>query len=71
MIIVNSALMQEEIIKLVEALDEYHYQHEKTEGIRIYFKVDTDDLEAAAKVAKRAIKSSEFGSMLYLNVVPA
>lgn len=69
MIVVNCALMQDEIIKMVESISKYNFIYSKTEGIRLFFKTDAPDLNEAAKLVKSTIKATEIGKALYLNVV--
>lgn len=71
MIIVNCALMQDKIIQIVESIKKYNFKYVKTEGIRIYFKTNAQNLNDAAKVAKAAIKANPIGTALYLNVTAA
>lgn len=71
MIKVNSALQQDKIIELLNNLTEEntHFVYHKKEGISLLFETDADDLEKAAKIAKSAIKSQSWGSVLYFQVV--
>lgn len=71
MIKVNSALQQDKIIELLNNLTEenIHFGYHKKEGISLLFETDADDLEKAAKIAKSAIKSQSWGSVLYFQVV--
>ncbi|MFL2125569.1 hypothetical protein ACEN4K_11755 [Marinilactibacillus psychrotolerans] len=71
MIKVNSALQQDKIIELLNNLTEEntHFAYHKKEGISLLFETDADDLEKAAKIAKSAIKSQSWGSVLYFQVV--
>lgn len=68
MVVVNSAIMQDKIISIVENCDEYNFKFVKKEGIKIYFDVDTDDEATAATVAKKAIKSDPIGGTLVISV---
>lgn len=71
MIKVNSALQQDKIIDLLNNLNEenIHFTYHEKEGISLLFETNADDLEKAAKVAKAAIKSQSWGSVLYFQVV--
>lgn len=68
MIIVNSPLMQKKIQELLEGMDSPKYTFIKKEGIKAYYETDMEDEEAAATIAKKAIKSTDFGSALILKV---
>lgn len=73
MIKVNSALQQDKIIELLNTFDdeEVHFTYSKKTGISLFFETDAEDLEKASKLAKSAIKSQSWGSVLYFQVVPA
>lgn len=71
MIIVNCALMQDKIIKIVEDIEKYKFKYVKTKGIRIYFQTDAKDLNEVARYVKGVIKATPIGTALYLNVTPA
>lgn len=70
MIHINCGLNQEFIIDLLEKSTEdgitYKYQGKK--GITLSFEVNTDDLDKAIDVAKRAIKSTQIGSVMYFQI---
>ena len=68
MIIVNSPIMQKQIIKIVEAIAEPKFVFDKTDGIKIYFNTDFEDVEAACKIVKAAIKKDPLGGALVLTV---
>ncbi len=68
MIIVNSPIMQKQIIKVVEAISEPKFTYEKTDGIRVYFNTEAEDMEAACKIVKAAIKKDPMGSALVITV---
>ncbi|MFI3174118.1 MAG: hypothetical protein R3Y53_02810 [Bacillota bacterium] len=69
MIYVNSALKQEEIIQLLEALDgDIKFKYLSKQGIRLSFVIDGGEKAEAAELAKQTIKSSEFGASLYFQV---
>lgn len=56
MVVINSGIMQNQIIKIVEGCKDYKYTYVKKDGIKLYFDVDTDEEEKAAVAAKKAIK---------------
>ena len=68
MIIVNSPIMQEKIIKIVEAMDEPKCTFVKKDGIKIYFETEFEDKEKAAALIKAAIKKDPMGSAIMFNV---
>ena len=61
MIIVNSAMQQDNIKALLESLSE--------DEIQLIFETTADDKEKAVKLAKDAIKNTDWGRVLYFNVV--
>lgn len=68
MIIVNSPLMQKQIQQILEEMEEPNYTFVKKDGIKLYFETNMEDKEEAATIAKKAIKSSDFGSALMFKV---
>lgn len=72
MIEVSSATQQDKIIELLTSLDagDVTFTYKDKKGIALYFETNTDDLEHAAKVAKKAIKAEPWGSILYFRSVP-
>lgn len=69
MIYVNSAAMQNEIIKLLEDCDAaIKFKYSTKKGIKLGFEVDTEDLDNAIIVAKAVLKDSELGKALYFQV---
>lgn len=68
MIIVNSAIMQENIKKIVTNIESPKYTFVKKEGIQLYFSCNSDDSQYAANIAKSAIKSDPIGSTLLISV---
>lgn len=69
MIYVASALKQQEIIELLEALEgSTKYKYVNKQGIKLSFEVEGGELQAAADAAKAAIKATEFGKALYFQV---
>lgn len=72
MIKVNSALQHDKIIKLLEEYEDeegVNFFYIKKEGISLVFETNTEELEHASKKAKAAIKSEDWGSVLYFQVV--
>lgn len=71
MIIVNSAIQQDNIKTLLESLseDEIKYTFKEKKGIQLIFETTADDKEKAVKLAKDAIKNTDWGRVLYFNVV--
>ena len=71
MIIVNSAMQQDNIKTLLESLseDEIKYTFKEKKGIQLIFETTAEDKEKAAKLAKDAIKNTDWGRVLYFNVV--
>lgn len=68
MVVVHSAIMQDKLIKIVEACKDYEYKFIKKDGIKMYFEVNTEDDEAAAIAAKKTIKADPIGSTLLISV---
>lgn len=68
MIRVNAPLKRDYIIELLnhQTIDGITFTFEKQDGMRLYFNHD-GEAERAAIVAKKTIKSSEFGVALYFN----
>ncbi|WP_159519133.1 hypothetical protein [Erysipelothrix urinaevulpis] len=69
MIIVNSPLMQDEIKAAVEAIESPTFTFVKKDGIRLYFETESEDLEAAVKIAKTEIKNMPNATALFFSVV--
>lgn len=70
MIIINSAMKQDNIKELLESLEyeEITYKFKEKKGIQLIFEI-TGDKEQAIRVAKDTIKSTDWGHVLYFNVV--
>lgn len=68
MIVVGCAIMQDRLKKIVESCSEYEFKFVKKEGINQYFEVNTEDIEKAAAVAKKAIKADPAGNTLLVSV---
>lgn len=72
MIIVNCALRQEDIIDIVETIEfenEKAFNFIKKEGIKLYFESNFSDEKNACSTIKQTIKNSDWGKVLYFNVV--
>lgn len=66
-VIVNCPQMQDKIQKVVESIIAPKCTLNRIEGIRMYFDVDTDDVESATKAVKEAIRSNPIsGALFYL-----
>lgn len=73
MIIVNCALKQNDIIKIVEDIEigsEKPFNYIKKDGIKLYFESAFEDDVKACPIIKSAIKSTTFGNALFFNVLP-
>lgn len=68
MIVVNSAIMQDKLKKLIESIDSAKFTFIKKEGIKLCFSCDLEDDEAAIAIAKKAIKSDPIASTLLISV---
>ena len=71
MIEISSAMQQDAIKALLDGkeLDGVTFTFEKKQGIKLLFNISTDDVEAAAKVAKEAIKNEAWGKVLYFQAI--
>jgi len=72
MVIVNCALRQDDIIKIVENIEiesEKIFKYVKKQGIRIFFECNFSDIEKACSIAYRAIFNTNLGKALFYNVV--
>lgn len=70
MIYISCGLNQDFVIDLLEQSKEegITYKYEGKKGITLSFSVDTDDLDNAMAVAKRVIKATPIGSVMYFQV---
>lgn len=70
MIIVNSAMQQENIKDLLGAIDQdgITFSFKEKKGIQLVFEA-TGDKEKALRLAKDSIKGTDWGRVLYFNVV--
>lgn len=70
MIIVNSAMQQDNIKQLLEGLaGDATFTFKEKKGIQLVFETTAEDKEQAVKIAKDAIKNTDWGRVLYFNVV--
>ncbi|BDZ32269.1 hypothetical protein RA086_13555 [Lactiplantibacillus sp. WILCCON 0030] len=67
MIFVNSPLMQDKIIDLLNNYNEdgVTFEFVEKQGMKLRFKTSSDDPEAAAKLAKSAIKGQDWGTAIF------
>lgn len=71
MIIVNSPLMQDKITQIVLNISDIHFEFVKKEGIQLFFKCDSSDLENAVAIIKKSIKNDPVGKTLLISVKEA
>ncbi len=73
MIEISSAVQQEKIIELLNNFNQegIQFSFKEKKGINLYFETNANDLENASKIAKSAIKSQPWGSVLYFRTAPA
>lgn len=71
MIEISSAMQQDAIKELLDGkeVDGVTFSFEKKQGIKLLFTADSEDLEAAAKIAKEAIKNEAWGKVLYFQAI--
>ncbi|RRK10269.1 hypothetical protein D1831_08525 [Lactiplantibacillus garii] len=67
MIFLNAPVAQDQIIALLNNYnqDDVTFEFVDKQGMKLRFKTNMADLEAAAKTAKAAIKAENWGSVLY------
>ncbi|NBK96676.1 MAG: hypothetical protein EOM50_01420 [Erysipelotrichia bacterium] len=70
MITISSAIKQDFLIELLDkkTYDGITFQYDGKSGINLMFKIDTEDKEKAIAVAKKEIKATEIGSVLYFSI---
>lgn len=70
MITISSPIKQDFIIELLDGktFDEVTFKYESKSGINLMFNVDTEDIENAIAIAKREIKATEIGKVLYFQI---
>ncbi|KRM80002.1 hypothetical protein FC84_GL000705 [Lapidilactobacillus dextrinicus DSM 20335] len=67
MIFLNAPIQQDKIIDLLNNYNEdgVTFQLKSQNGMKLVFDTNMEDSEAAAKLAKAAIKAQRWGSVLY------
>lgn len=68
MIFLNAPLKQDEIINLLDGydVDGVTFKFVKKEApMKLLFETNQDDLDAAAKMAKKAVKATDWGAVLF------
>ncbi|AEY67435.1 hypothetical protein [Clostridium sp. BNL1100] len=72
-IIVNSALMGEQIIGALTSYkeDNVNYEFISKSGMKIEFEITEMEKTAAVDLTKKIIRSQDFGSALYFQVMTA
>ncbi len=68
MIIVNSPIMQDKIIKILEAVESPKFTFVKKDGIKIYFETELEDRDEACKIATKEIKKDPIASAIMFKV---
>ena len=64
MIVINTPLQNDNIIKLLESQDgQFTFVHKK--GIKLFFETTIEDKNAAARLARETIKKEPWGVGLY------
>lgn len=74
LIYVQSPQKREFIKELMDGqtFSDVKFTFEKMDGMKIYFSFEGDvDAEAAAKIAKSAVKASKYGQILYFTTAVA
>lgn len=67
MILLNAPIQQDKIIDTLTHYSEdgVSYTFVKKAGMKLYFETTADNEEEAAQLAKKIIKSTDYGSVLY------
>lgn len=70
MITISSAIKQDFIIELLDGktYNDITYKYEGKSGINLRFSVNTEAIDKAISVAKKEIKATEIGSILYFQI---
>ncbi|NME82712.1 hypothetical protein [Clostridium sp. SM-530-WT-3G] len=71
MILINCALRQDEVIKMVEDMEidgQKHFKFKNKQGLKLHFDSTYDDDSKAAKLIKSHIKSTPLGQALFFSV---
>ncbi|KRN28162.1 hypothetical protein IV38_GL001614 [Lactobacillus selangorensis] len=73
MIVLDAPIQQDKIIDLLNGYnkDDVTFKFEKKQGIKLFFSTNQSDLDAAAEIAKKAIKAESWGSVLYFRAQAA
>lgn len=73
MIYINCPMKQDFIIDLLENAKEaeFTYKFVEKQGIKLTFDVNTKDVDKAIAEAKKLIKATDFGKVLYFQIVAA
>ncbi|MBP1043695.1 hypothetical protein I6N95_21950 [Vagococcus sp. BWB3-3] len=67
MIELNAPVSQDKMIELLDGLekDGVTFTFKEKKGIKLYFDVNSEDVDGAARIAKNTIKEQPWGSVLY------
>ena len=67
MILLNAPIQQDKIIDTLTHYSEdgVSYTFVKKDGMKLYFETTADNEEEAAQLAKKIIKGTDYGSVLY------
>lgn len=69
MITISCPIKHDFIIECLEASHEgINFKFENKTGMKLNFTVNTEDLDAAVALAKKTIKATEIGSVLYFQI---
>lgn len=68
MIIVNSPIMQDKIIEIVESINSPRFTFVKKDGIKIYFDTEYNNLDEACTIVKNEIKKDSMASAIMFTV---
>lgn len=70
MITISSPIKQEFIIELLDGktYNDITFKYVGKKGINLQFEINTDDVESAIATAKKTIKGTEIGAVLYFQV---
>lgn len=72
MLVVNCALKQDDVIKIVENIEIDSikvFKFVKKQGLKLYFDSTAAETDKAIALIKKTIKASSFGSALYFSVI--
>lgn len=67
MIELSAPISQDKMIELLDGAekDGVTFTFKEKKGIKLYFDVNTEDVDGAARIAKNTIKAEDWGSVLY------